>query len=148
MRRVNILVFILLAVLLLVTAGCGGSQTTTTAGNSPDIGNKVNTNGGYYWEITAPQLYSLLQEEDVFLLQYDSTSAARIPDTDLTMLSIGDNLDQLPQDKSAPIAIYCNAGIRSAQGAAELVELGYSRVYDLAGGTFAWNSQGYPLITG
>ena len=147
MRKVSILIFAMLAALF-IGAGCGGSQATTTASNNPDIGNKIDTSGGYYREITAPQLYSLLQEENVFLLQYDSPSAARIPDTDLTILSIGDHLDQLPQDKSAPIAIYCNAGIRSAQGARELVELGYSRVYELAGGTLAWNNQGYPLITG
>ncbi|MBN1369524.1 MAG: rhodanese-like domain-containing protein [Dehalococcoidaceae bacterium] len=130
------------------TVGCGGGQTTTSSGNGPGIVNKVEFSGGVYWELTASQLYSLIQEEDVFLIQYDLVNTGQIPGTKLFVSNISSNAAQLPPDKSTPVVVYCHAGIRSPQAARELVELGYYRVYDLVGGTAAWSNQGYPLFGG
>ncbi|MDD2533809.1 MAG: rhodanese-like domain-containing protein [Eubacteriales bacterium] len=41
--------------------------------------------------------------------------------------------DELPQDKAAPIIVYCRSGRRSAIGAQILINLGYTSVYDLGG---------------
>ena len=145
MRSSAVLVFSLVLVVLFCS-GCGGGQAVTTTGSNPEIGIRIEASGGAYWEVTPSDLYSLLDAEDFFLLQYDLVNTGQIPGTNLFISSISNNVAQLPPNKSTPIAVYCHAGIRSAQAAKELVEMGYTRVYDLTGGTAAWSDQGYPLI--
>lgn len=42
-------------------------------------------------------------------------------------------------DKSKPVAIYCQTGIRSAKAAKFLRKQGFKEVYDLKGGLTAWS---------
>jgi rhodanese-related sulfurtransferase len=64
--------------------------------------------------------------------------AILIPDTDIL-----DVAEETLTDKSATILVYCRSGRRSALAAAELVNLGYSNVYDF-GGIIDWN---YDIVT-
>lgn len=43
-----------------------------------------------------------------------------------------------------PIVLYCGGGFRSALAAAALQDMGYTRVYSLAGGWKAWLAAGLP----
>ena len=45
-------------------------------------------------------------------------------------------------DKSAPIVVYCAAGVRSAFAAKTLAELGYTDVVSMAGGFGKWKDEG------
>ncbi len=65
-----------------------------------------------------------------------------IDGTDLVMPF--DQLDTatLPSDRSTPIAVYCRSGAMSAIAAQQLVELGYTDVIELDGGTDAWTESG------
>jgi molybdopterin/thiamine biosynthesis adenylyltransferase/rhodanese-related sulfurtransferase len=47
-------------------------------------------------------------------------------------------------DKTAPIVVYCAAGVRSAFAAKTLSELGYTNVASLAGGFNRWKDEGRP----
>ncbi len=42
-------------------------------------------------------------------------------------------------DKSKPVYLYCRSGNRSKKSADILIELGFSRIYDLKGGFIEWN---------
>ncbi len=53
---------------------------------------------------------------------------------------------ELPQD--AEIITYCHVGARSHAVAQWLVQMGYTRVSDLAGGIESWQSAGHPVIRG
>jgi len=53
---------------------------------------------------------------------------------------------RLPQDRAAPLAIYCRSGSMSATAATELARLGYSDVVELDGGMVAWTEAGLPLL--
>jgi rhodanese-related sulfurtransferase len=50
-------------------------------------------------------------------------------------------------DKDAPIILYCRSGNMSEQAAHDLVELGYTQIYDVPGGMNAWQSSGRTLIS-
>ncbi|MCA9881413.1 MAG: rhodanese-like domain-containing protein [Anaerolineae bacterium] len=60
-----------------------------------------------------------------------------------------DNVDALTEalpDKSTPVVLYCRSGSMSEQAAQDLVELGYTQVYDVPGGMNAWQSSGRTLV--
>jgi rhodanese-related sulfurtransferase len=70
-----------------------------------------------------------------------------LPKTDLAIPydQIAAHLGQLP-GRDAKIVVYCRSGRMSDIAARRLVELGYTRVYDLAGGMLAWEAGGRPLV--
>ena len=52
-------------------------------------------------------------------------------------------LDDL--DKEAPYFVYCRSGNRSASAIETMKELGFTEVYELAGGIVSWAQAGLPL---
>lgn len=57
-----------------------------------------------------------------------------------------DALTMALPEKDAPIILYCRSGSMSEQAARNLVELGYTQIYDVPGGMNAWQSSGHTLI--
>ena len=47
--------------------------------------------------------------------------------------------------RDKPVFVYCARGGRSAQAAALMTKLGFTRVYNLSGGIGAWSAEGLPL---
>ena len=45
-------------------------------------------------------------------------------------------------DKQKPIIVYCASGGRSGEAAAQLVQLGFKKVYDYSGGMYDWRAKG------
>lgn len=41
-------------------------------------------------------------------------------------------------DKDRPVYIYCRSGGRSLRAAAKLVDMGFTKIYDLQGGYLSW----------
>ncbi len=62
---------------------------------------------------------------------------------------LGDNFlaDAEKFDKSKPVFVYCKIGGRSSKAAEKLAELGFTNIYDLAGGMMKWNSAGLSTPT-
>lgn len=54
-------------------------------------------------------------------------------------------MDTLPQNRAAPIIVYCRSGHRGAIALTVLRMAGYSNVRSLAGGLEAWKAAGLPL---
>jgi rhodanese-related sulfurtransferase len=52
----------------------------------------------------------------------------------------------VPYPKNTPIVVYCSVGVRSADFAKQLDELGFTNVLNLRGSIFAWGNKGYPLV--
>ena len=43
-------------------------------------------------------------------------------------------------DKTKPVYVYCQGGVRSKEVSMQLIKMGYSAVYDLKGGYGSWQS--------
>jgi phage shock protein E len=51
-------------------------------------------------------------------------------------------------DPSAPYAVYCRSGNRSAAALAQMREAGFTAAYHLGGGITAWQEAGGEVVTG
>jgi sulfur-carrier protein adenylyltransferase/sulfurtransferase len=100
--------------------------------------------------ISAPELKTLLDEGDIFLVdvrepnEYEIVS---IPGSTLIpkgeFLS-GDALARLPQDKK--VVLHCKSGARSAECLAIVKDAGFSDAVHLGGGVLAWVNQIDPSL--
>ena len=56
-------------------------------------------------------------------------------------------IEQAVPERNAEVVLYCESGARSAFAGRNLLEMGYTRVRNLAGGFNAWKSAGLPVET-
>src|SRR6266446_3167657 len=54
--------------------------------------------------------------------------------------------DKTLTDKQQPVVVYCAGGVRSALAAKTLKDLGYTKVYSMAGGFNEWKNNGFPFV--
>ena len=87
--------------------------------------------------ISADELDTFLQRENVFLLDVHTPEQLHIPGTDafIPYTDIENNQEKLPQDKNVPIVVYCRSGAMSKEAQKTLSTIGYTDVYNLEGGT-------------
>jgi len=113
------------------------------------VGERVEVDGGAYWNISVAQLQALRASDAVpRLVNVHIPFAGDIAGTDVSIhfREIADHLDELPTDKNAPVALYCRSGPMSVRAATTLAGLGYTRVYSLVGGFNAWAAAGLPMV--
>ncbi|MBP1757491.1 MAG: pspE, partial [Firmicutes bacterium] len=68
----------------------------------------------------------------------DEYAQGHIADSQLLPVEeLANRTGELPADKATPIIVYCRSGRRSALAATQLVDLGYTQVFDL-GGIQSW----------
>lgn len=121
--------FLFLFLLIFLLSGCTSDNDSSVSSSS-------------YKKITAEEAKTMIdQDNDITILdvrteeEYNTghiENAILIPDT-----SIIDTAESILTDKSATILVYCRSGRRSALAAANLVDLGYTNIYDF-GGIIDW----------
>jgi rhodanese-related sulfurtransferase len=136
----RILIFLVFNAILL--AAC---STSSVPENSP--GQKVSVAGGSYTDVSVSELQTMLDNKDFVFVNVHIPFEGDLPNTDTSIPfdEIAQNLDQLPAEKDAEIVLYCRSGNMSSQAAKTLVELGYTNVWNLAGGFNAWQAAGLPM---
>jgi rhodanese-related sulfurtransferase len=141
--RKRIPVLFLLFTLILLTAACSSGVAEEGAAGT---GMAANDDG--YVDISVQQLNEMMADKDFTLVNVHIPYEGDIPDTDLSIAynNLEPHLDQLPQEKDAPIVLYCRSGSMSTQAAETLVGLGYTNIMEVDGGMNAWRSAGYDLL--
>lgn len=100
-------------------------------------------------KLVSPKEFSeLIDEGDGFLIDVHTPEQTHIPGTDafIPFDDISGYKDQLPQDKSTPILVYCRSGSMSETASEEIIDLGYINVYDLEGGINAYREQNNEVV--
>jgi len=132
--------FLWLAALALVLLGAGCAKQ---AGPTPGIGDAP------YKNISAQEFKAVLetQKKDFLLVDVHIPEQKHIAGTDLVVPfnKIEQNKSKFPADKSKKMVIYCRSGSMSIDAAQKLAGLGYTNIYNLEGGTYAWQAAGYPV---
>ncbi|NLY82515.1 MAG: rhodanese-like domain-containing protein [Clostridiales bacterium] len=132
MKKNKILILLFAIVMLFSVTACG---------------NKSETEDGYN-KITSEEAKAIIDsEEDVIILdvrtkeEFDGghiENAVLLPNTE-----IKDKVEELIPDKDAKILVYCRSGNRSASATKDMLEIGYTNVYDF-GGIVDWE---YETVT-
>jgi len=98
----------------------------------------------------SPEIFNeLVQNPETFVLDVHTPEQTHIPGTDafIDYTKIKDSQSQLPTDKNTPIIVYCRSGGMSAQASQDLLDMGYTQVYDLEGGTNAYKQTGFQSVS-
>ena len=99
--------------------------------------------------ITVYEFYEQREQMDVVILDVRTpveVEQGNIPGA-IHMDYYDDNFQQELEklDKTKAYLVYCKSGGRSNDAAVRMVELGFSKIYDLEGGITAWLEAGYEL---
>lgn len=98
--------------------------------------------------VTAKELNSLLEDEDLVLINVHKPYEGEIAGTDkfidYDMMKAGK--DKLPSDKNAKIVLYCRSGSMSEEALLTLKSMGYRNVSHLDGGMLSWDKAGYQVL--
>ena len=134
-----------LLALTLLLAGCASGQDAPEA--MPPMGETVAVDGGQYRDVGPTDLQTMMTSYDVPVINVHVQDEGDIDGTDdsIPFDQIESHLDRLPEDKDAPIVLYCRSGRMSAEAATALVRNGYTNVYNLVGGFRAWSEAGLPM---
>ncbi len=137
-RRQLSAVVVALALLLAACGGSSGQDNAASPSSQPTTS-----------QVLSPEDFSayITQNPDVPLINVHIPYEGHIEGTDdfVAFDAIAD-WEGLPDDKDAPLAIYCRSGNMSATAAETLASMGYRNVVDLEGGMKAWSSAGYDLL--
>ena len=137
----------MLAALALISlvAACGVAVPPTAV----PVGKVVTTEKGQYTDISPDELNTMLAHKDFFMVDVHIPHEGLMPQVDARIPydQITEQLDKLPADKTAKIVLTCKGGGMSTTAAVALADLGYTHVYNLAGGFVAWKTKGYPLTS-
>jgi rhodanese-related sulfurtransferase len=101
----------------------------------------------YVTMISPNELQSLMQQQDIFLVDVHTPQQRHIKGTDafIPYDQVEKYTDRLPQDKATPIYIYCEGGPMGNSAAKSLHQLGYTHLTNLEGGAAAWRTAGFEL---
>jgi rhodanese-related sulfurtransferase len=141
--KIQILIMSLL--LALILAACAGNSDQTR--NAPEAAQTVRVGDGAYYNIGVPEMQQMLANKDFTFVNVHIPFEGDIAGTDASIPfdQIDKNLDQLPADKNARIVLYCRSGRMSEIAAETLVGLGYTNIWNLDGGMYAWEQAGLPI---
>ena len=125
---------------------CAVAPAGIAAAVGPAVpGSTVAVPGGFYTNVWPAVLAQMLAKKDFAFINVHVPYEGEIRGTDghIPYDQVEARIREFPADRAAPIVLYCRSGTMSATAAETLVRLGYTRVFNLAGGFLAWGQAGY-----
>lgn len=122
--------------------------TKSTSKKSSSSDTQSQSEAPTYQNISADELKAVLDtDKDIFLVDVHTPEQEHIKNTDafIPFDEITENGDKLPQNKDTEIVVYCRSGNMSVYASEKLLEMGYTNIKNLVGGTKAWNAKGYDV---
>ena len=148
MKKTNLLLLSIIAVLGIAACTTATSESPASV-NESGVGQIVPVDfGGQYIDITPQELKTMLEEKDFFFVNVHIPYEGELPETDafIPFDELEAHLSEFPQEEDAKIVLYCRSGSMSATVAREMVNRGFSNIYNLDGGFRAWSEAGYEFI--
>jgi rhodanese-related sulfurtransferase len=139
-RRIVFLVAIAVGVALFgsgCSSGGSGAQSTQTTQFAPAV-------------LIKPDAFAeRVGDPAVVTVNVHTPNEGNITGTDLAIPfdQIGES-NQLPADRSTPLAVYCRSGNMSADAVKTLSSMGYDNIVELEGGYNGWIASGRTLEPG
>lgn len=136
----------LVITLSFILAAC---SSTSGSSSGEELGHIVPVDGaGEYIDITPQDLQEMLEAKDFFFVNVHIPFEGEIPDTDtfIAFDEVDARLNEFPSEKDAKIVLYCRSGSMSAIAARELVQAGFTNIFNLDGGYRAWAEAGFEFI--
>jgi hydroxyacylglutathione hydrolase len=101
-------------------------------------------------QITVNELHELISEptplQIVDVRRPPEYESGHVPQAlTVPLLSLQQNLSNLPLDPTKPTAVICAGGYRSSAATSILQQHGFSNLLNVAGGTSAWIAAGFPV---
>lgn len=133
--------FVLLTALMLTA--CGGAETKATAGGSPA------TSAAALKEVDVGVLKAAKDAGEVVLI--DVRTPAEFADghapgaVNIPLDALQARMSELEPHKKADLYLICRSGARSGRAQSMLASAGFENPINIAGGTLAWKSAGYPV---
>lgn len=148
MRR--ILVFSILVILLTVIfTGCSQAKTTEVAISPATI--TQSTGVPTIAVADADKLIQANKNNSGFVLldvrtpdEFNGGHIAGAIDIDYYAADFKANIGKL--DKNKQYLVYCRTGIRGAASVQIMIDLGFTRTQNMAGGITEWMQEGYPTV--
>jgi len=156
-KRLLVLVFLILAGLLFscgtdkpgTTATADSESQAVTTDSNADASETSEATEAVYHKISAKEAKDMMDKNSSYIIldvrtesEYKDRhipNAVLIPNTE-----IKDRAETELPDKNALIFVYCRSGVRAAGAANDLVNMGYTKVYDM-GGIIDWT---YDTVSG
>ncbi|MHA1979039.1 MAG: rhodanese-like domain-containing protein [Candidatus Hodarchaeales archaeon] len=88
-----------------------------------------NTSSLFILDVRTDEEYSIGHINNSYLLPYTEIESRQ---------------DELPENKSQPILVYCRSGRRSAIASSSLIGLNYTTIFNMLDGFSAWIDANYP----
>jgi rhodanese-related sulfurtransferase len=154
-KRLYIIPVLWLAFLLLASAGCNaGSVTPSGSTTTEPSATATNTPAQVSQDLTVAEAYALAQENqnnpDFILLdvrtpeEFTASHLKNAIQIDYYAADFKTEIDKL--DRSKAYLVYCRTGHRSGIARDMMKEMGFTRLYNMAGGITEWFAQGYPVV--
>ena len=131
-NRATTLLILALVTLTVPLAGCTSDDTAWVRLDVDDFADDIDAEVGFLLDVRTTTEW----EQDGYI-----EGATLIPHTELEARA-----DELPEDKDAPLLVYCRSGNRSQQAAQTLLDLGYTDVRELKTGITGWVDSGRPVV--